>query len=467
MIPRRRVSSSASAEKRGADHRERHWYDPVVEVFWWAGLAAALGGLFLLMTASVEDRLAAFALVPLLALVSVLLLRALVPAPDLKFLRRILVAGILIRLGLAVLIHTQFPAGFFAPDQFTYQDVGWRTLQWFQGLGPQPAQIVGGGEVGYFYWNAFLFDLFGFAPLAPKIVNCFLGAWLGVLAYRIGAELAGLQVGRSSAVLVTFFPSLILWSAHNIRDTMVLFVIAVAMLLTIRLRKHPSFPRILLIAAVLVLLGLLRDYMAVMMVFTLVGSFFISSRRQVVLNLMLGLAILGLAVLAYRQLGLGDRWLTSADFETLNVTRRNLAVGGTAFQPGVDISDPLRGIQFLPIGMAFFILAPFPWQFGSVLSVMSLPEQIIWYGLLPFVGIGSMYLIRHYFALAEPVLLFVLVTSVIYALVEGNAGTAYRHRAQIVMFMLILGAVGIELVRARRLERADAAARRKVVRRNP
>ncbi|MBI4520894.1 MAG: glycosyltransferase family 39 protein, partial [Gemmatimonadetes bacterium] len=369
---------------------------------------------------------------------------------DRAFLAKIVVAGLLIRVGLSLLAHYLLPVAFFAPDQFTYQDVGWRTLLYWRGQGTQPWQVGGTMEVGYFYWNALLYFVFGFRPVAAKLFNCFFGIWASMVAYRIAGELAGQGVARNTAVLTALFPSLVLWSTQNLRDTIVLLLLVVIVWLTLRLRQRPTAGSFVGLVLVMALLAVVRDYMAVMVVFALTGSFFITPRRGLVANVFIGLALFGVAVAAYSQLGLGAQWVEAANFEAIQAQRTALAIGGTAFQPQVVISTPVQGLQYLPIGLLFFLLAPFPWQLGSMLSLMTLPEMLIWYGLLFFVAYGGLFLLRERFSRVEPILLFVSLTTVIYALVEGNAGTAYRHRAQVVIFLLIFAGVGLELWRLRR-----------------
>jgi hypothetical protein len=54
--------------------------------------------------------------------------------------------------------------------------------------------------------------------------------------------------------------------------------------------------------------------------------------------------------------------------------------------------------------------------------------------------------------------MFALFATVSYALVESNLGTAYRHRAQVLIPLFIFAAVGIAARRERRCARAAAPA---------
>jgi hypothetical protein len=102
------------------------------------------------------------------------------------------------------------------------------------------------------------------------------------------------------------------------------------------------------------------------------------------------------------------------------------------------------------MGLAFFLFSPFPWQIGSALSAMTLPEQLVWYALMPMVVTGGRHLLRERLHAFGPIMVFLALTTSVYALVEGNAGTAYRHRAQVLLFFLVLASVGLALRALRR-----------------
>lgn len=432
----------------------------IVQVATAVGAGLMLFGLFSLVLEEISD------LVPLLVIMTLgvaglrWLITKVVAQDDLRLAVGAMTAGLLLRAGLAMVIHFNLPDWFFAPDQVTYQDVGWRTLQYLRGLGPMPWQITNTTEVGHFYWNAIVFYVFGNAPLAVKLANAVVGTASALLAYRLAGELAGPAPARNALLLTMFFPSLVLWSALDLRDPIVLLLTLALFLSVAQLRVRPTTTSFFATLLALGSLILFRDYIAVMVVFGLVGSSLISTGRGLPLNIFLGAVLFGLAVFVYQRFGLGSQWVESMSFESIALTRSNLAIGRTAFDPGADVSTPLQGLAFLPRGLAFFFFSPFPWQLGSALSIMTLPEQVVWYGLMPAVWLGGLYLVRKRYHVFGPVLVFVVMTSSVYALVEGNAGTAYRHRAQVLIFFLIMAGVGLELMRLKREASPKAGGRR-------
>lgn len=414
------------------------------------GAVLALGGLFSLFTLPEHEALAAMLVLAGGVGALALVFPRLVIPNDRAFMLKVVVAGLLIRLGLAVLAHAHLPVGFFAPDQYTFQDVGWRTLRFLRGEGPAPWQIRDTLEVGYYYWNAILFALFGFAPLAPKLINAFLGVAVGMMGYRMAGELLGRQPARTAAVLITFFPSLVLWSTQNLRDTPTVFLLMFLFWQVFRLRTRVTGSGILGVLVSLSLLALLRDYLAVVVAVTLIGSVLISPARKLHTNIFIGLVLFTFGVLANQRFGLATETLESASFESLTRQREALATGGSAFGTGFDTSTPQGSLLYLPRGLVYFLFAPFPWMVGSRLSLMALPEMLVWYALIPMVIGGARYLLRRKFFEVLPMLFFLTVTSAVYALVEGNAGTAYRHRAQVLVFFLLMASGGLSLWRTRR-----------------
>jgi len=57
---------------------------------------------------------------------------------------------------------------------------------------------------------------------------------------------------------------------------------------------------------------------------------------------------------------------------------------------------------------------------------------------------GLKHAIRHRFGDVMPLLLFLLLLSGVYSVTFGNVGTAYRQRAQLMPYLLIFAAIGLE-----------------------
>lgn len=106
--------------------------------------------------------------------------------------------------------------------------------------------------------------------------------------------------------------------------------------------------------------------------------------------------------------------------------------------------DP--NLLHLPRGLSVMLFEPVPWNTeGSTTMRLARLESLIWYPLLGLALIGLLRARRLLWALAFPILagggmLFV------YALTEGNIGTAYRHRGEFVWVICLLAGLGASQV---------------------
>ena len=190
-----------------------------------------------------------------------------------------------------------------------------------------------------------------------------------------------------------------------------------------------------------------RDYLFFVVSLPPVAALIIGRSRNFGRNFMLAVLI-GLGLVMLLQYGaVSEKAVSRMSLESMSEARRDMATGGSAFHGTVDISTPGKALAFLPIGIAYFLFSPFPWEITSVLKLFSLPEMILIYGLTPAIFRGIRFAIRERFRDSFQILLLTAFLTVSYSLGEGNVGTLYRHRAQVISMYLMFAAVGLELAR--------------------
>jgi hypothetical protein len=171
-------------------------------------------------------------------------------------------------------------------------------------------------------------------------------------------------------------------------------------------------------------------------------------------NFVLSLLVCTAVIVLVQQGVVGHHSQSRMSLEAISQARRDLATGGSAFHGEADVSTPGRAIAFLPVGIAYYLLSPFPWQITSVLKLFSLPEMLLVYWLLPAMIRGIKYAIQERFRDCVQVLLLTGLLTVSYSLGEGNVGTLYRHRAQTIGFYLMFAVAGSEAQARKRLASA-------------
>ncbi len=397
-----------------------------------------------LLAGSTGDQIPlAFAVAIMGAFLGLLFIKMRSRQADVHFLCTIFLLGISLRCVIALVNHYLLPHGTFALDDGRYNQVGRQLVAYWQGEGSYPGYIAHTNQVGWFYVNAAIYWLWGFVPLVPAFLNCLIGPFTAVYVFYLCQEVFDRKTGVRAALLAMFFPSLMLWSSINLKDALTVFSIIMILWYALTLQRTPSLRRFAMLLGFLVLLGTLRSYLFVLAGVSIAGSFAIARIGMSIKGLILAALMLISSLALYQQYGFGSDVLEADGLQTLSELRLELGEGGSAYGLEDGLNSPMKAIAYLPKGLAYFLLAPAPWQIFNLRQALTFPEMLIWYCLLPAVWRGMRYALRHHSQAAVTLLCFVGLITVAYALVETNLGTAYRHRAQVLVVYLIFAGVGL------------------------
>jgi hypothetical protein len=242
---------------------------------------------------------------------------------------------------------------------------------------------------------------------------------------------------------VTWFPSLILWSSLNIRDAWIILLITLMCRQAVILQAKFSLTALTVLVGGLLALVQFRAYLLFAIGAPILVSFLALRSRNLFRSLVVG-SIVAVAIIYADQAAGAGRRARFLDFAELQEIRYWNTVGASSQFEQADISTPGKALLFLPRGLALFLLAPFPWMLGSIRQALAVPETLFFYWLLPWMFRGIRRLRRDHLATSLPAILLTAGLTFGYALGEGNAGTAYRHRAQILSFFLIFAATGLD-----------------------
>ncbi|MGE0132769.1 MAG: hypothetical protein AB7U82_32220 [Blastocatellales bacterium] len=307
------------------------------------------------------------------------------------------------------------------------------------------------------------------ARLPAAALNCFIGALTVVLIYRVARTLFSEWVAVRVGWLSCLFLSLILWSSQTVKEPIVILLETVALYGCVVLRcKGFSLRHILLCAAAILLVMPFRFYAAYVSAAAVMLTLMLPSlsRRKTSWGSFLAVsAVLIPIAVSSGMLVQREARLDRYDMDFLNRFRYYAAAGGSGVTTDVDLDTPAGMSMGLTVGAAHLLLAPFPWQWGGGLrTLMTVPETLVWWWLF-FIGVipGLKIAIRHRFSDVQPLLFFLLGLVLLYSVMFSNVGLAYRHRAQLLPFLLIFAMVGLEQraikqLLARRAQMAQAGA---------
>jgi 4-amino-4-deoxy-L-arabinose transferase-like glycosyltransferase len=379
---------------------------------------------------------------------------------DKKFLLRLFAGALLVRVAVGTAIFYFQLQEFFGGDAYTYDVLGSMQLEAWQ---TGSSALVGRfGEYalgwGMAYLVAAIYYLVGPNMLAVQYVNAVAGAATAPLIYLCAHRIfRNVGVARSSALFVAFYPSLVLWSSQGLKDGPIVFLLALSMLATLRLDEKfsPKWGLVLLGATFAVFS--MRFYVFYMMVAAIGGSFLIGMKtvasqgkaRQFAIVIALAAAMMYLGVLRSAGAAL-ERY---GSLETVQQSRADLAGSASGFGRESDVSTAGGALSTIPVGMVYLLFAPFPWQLASLRQSITLPEMVVWWGSFPLLAAGLWFTLRHRMRQALPILVFTMMLTLAYSVFQGNVGTAYRQRSQLLVFYFIFVAVGYVLMKERREDR--------------
>jgi len=166
--------------------------------------------------------------------------------------------------------------------------------------------------------------------------------------------------------------------------------------------------------------------------------------------ILVGVSLTYLGVTRYASAQFG----TFGTLAALQRSRADLSRAGSGFGQEVDVSTTQGAIATIPLGLVYLLFAPFPWQLASLRQSITLPEMIIWWLSFPLLVLGIWYSVKYRLRQISPILIFTTMLSIAYSVFQGNVGTAYRQRAQLLVFYFVFVAVGFVLVKERN-ERRD------------
>jgi hypothetical protein len=380
---------------------------------------------------------------------------------DRRYLLQLFVSALLLRLIVGSLIFSLELQDFFGGDAVTYDILGWDVVRSWRG---EAALVVTDDTVvwGMPYLVAGIYTLVGRNVLAVQFFNAVLGAVTAIVVYKSALQLfQNTTVARVAALLVAFYPSLILWSSQALKDAPIILLLTIAIMATLKLGEKLSLKYgLLLIGSLLGLLSL-RFYIFYMAAAAVTGAFIIGMKqvtaqsfaRQFMVVAALGLSLTYLGVLRTASAQLESY----GNLETMQRSRQDLATAQTGFGQDVDVSTTAGALGVIPLGLVYLLFAPFPWQMASLRQSITLPEMMLWWGSFPLLVLGGWFTLKYRLRQALPIILFTTMLTLAYSIFQGNVGTAYRQRSQLLVFYFIFVAVGFVLLRERRQERVRLA----------
>jgi hypothetical protein len=312
------------------------------------------------------------------------------------------------------------------------------------------------GWTSYAYVLAYVQYLLGPAPYAVHLLSvCWTIAATGLL-YRLMRRSFGPAPAFVALGMNLFLPTLFAWSISAMKEAWILVLTVVALVSLERIaRGHGWLARatggVGVIAGTLIL-GTTRVgglFLVVgAMVVAVVGTV-VTRRAHALAVWVVALPLIGVMSLAVPpvQTRVMTQVRTSAELHIGHVRSEGYAYQllDQRFYSGDSLESmtPVEGLRFVSRALVSFVAVPLPWAARSLSQVLFIPQQLLWYGLLPLAVVGAVRGCRRDVLVAWLFIGVISVGAVVIAPHEGNAGTLVRHRDGLLPFIVCLSAIAI------------------------
>jgi hypothetical protein len=377
------------------------------------------------------------------------------------FLFYLYAGSLAIRLATGITILLSGYIEYFAGDHITYDFFGWGLAQAWSGqlqntkwVYERMSQV---GQNGIYYWVAILYTILGHTQTGATAVQCVIVSFTPILTYKISYILYGSRkAARYAALLVAFLPSMIIWSSLLLKDPLIIFLLCVTVFCMLKIQKELKYFYIIPATAAMLPILAIRIYVFYFILFAVLGAY-LMSRFSGKTSLggyaarLAGIGIIGVALFALQFDRISEEQFKVNILDKVQSSRTDLAKAAySGFATEARVNTIGDAAAFLPIGITYLFLAPFPWQGGGFRLMLALPEQLLWYCLIPYFVIGTLYTIRKHFRDALVIFFFVAQLTCFYGIFVGNVGTAHRQRTQVFVFYLIFTGAGLVYRKAKK-----------------
>jgi len=309
---------------------------------------------------------------------------------------------------------------------------------------------------GFLVPIAFMLDALGSLPLAAQLVPAVAGSVTAVAVTVLLRRHTSATVALGGGVFAALFPSQVLWSSLILKDALIWMSLS---LTAVVLAWWSERETVRGFATGAIAITVIASYLSILRLHTLVVCCVAIAvaagwrRGHLRIQFIAATAALLLILPWIAGAGLAGFDLIRLGASGLEQQRQAAATGGaSAFGDAVTI-EALRDILYLPTGLRIMLIDPLPIHLGHSTGVLlAFVENIVWYPLLAL-AIYGVPVVRQRNPELTFTLLILLGLATMWALVEGNFGTAYRHRGEFVWATIVFAGIGTDRLVAQRRDR--------------
>ena len=329
------------------------------------------------------------------------------------------------------------------------------------------------GWTGYIYVIAYLQYLLGPAPFGVHLFNILLFLAASVALYRLVRTAYTPAAALVGLTLLLFLPTLFAWSISALKESFHLFVGAAALIAAVGMVRGRGRLQLLAVVGLVAAMGVLAtirggafEIMAAglaggmlvrvltlkkwVVVATLVclgaGLFAVSRSPDLqarvtdpVTTVLRGTAAVHLSHAISP--GHAYKLLDDSFYTTTSLDRVPAILPGSPDEATATLTFQ-ELTRYVARSAVAFLVVPLPWDSVSWSEIVLVPQQVVWYLMVPLALVGVVAGFRRDVLVTLLLVSCIVVAAVPISLSNGNIGTLVRHRDTVVPFIVWLSGLG-------------------------
>lgn len=316
----------------------------------------------------------------------------------------------------------------------------------------------------YVFFLGFFYSIFGYAPIAAKMLNGLAGCLAAILTYVFAKTLIGSETpAKVSAALTMFFPSLLYWSVTSLQDTTVNCLFLLYLLSAVIYLKGSKKIHLFVLFISSIMLSSLKTKMAILLwagaaLFLAIKLLRIIIGKKLFLKsiLLYAITVVVLLVMIIQYPAITDFFKRNIELMTsLHKSAAEDYPSASGFKIYMDNfygKGKVELANFFNIGILFimfralsyYFLLPFLWDipYSHPFLLLFYPQMIFILLCLPFMVIGILSSLRYNPVITLSVIMLLTLISLPQAMAEGIMGNVVRHRDMFMPFILVFSTYG-------------------------
>lgn len=284
-----------------------------------------------------------------------------------------------------------------------------------------------------------LFWLIGPLRVVAQYTNVLLGISTVLICYTIIDKMSPGDISKSRLfAIISFLPNSLLLSSIFLRESIIAFLIATALLFFIRwFQDGSAFNLVAVIVSVLIASTFHAGAIAVGFGLLIVVTFY---RRRIkrfglgASGIIYGALLVGalfFTLSLYPDLFLGK--FSGIDSDETLFKDTNYRGGGSQYLTGVTIDSYSDFVIYGPLRAFYFLASPLPWAVrGFVDALTFLVDALFYIGVPAYFLLTRKQLSPEHRVLGHALMVVIVVSSLVFGAGVSNAGTAVRHRYKLI-----------------------------------